>query len=363
MVSVVITAAGTGSRAGFEENKIFKLIGKKSVIETTFDSFSLSGLVDEIIITANQEDFNRLKDLFPLSKVVIGGKTRQQSVLNGLNHVSGDIVLIHDGARPFVTKEIIKDCIESVKKFGSGISAYPSTDTIAIGKDGFIEQNLGKEEMFIIQTPQGFYTNDILRAHARANGNEPDDSILYLRHVGKPHLSLGSKENRKLTLKEDFIKESAVGVGYDTHKLTENRRLVLGGVTIPHDKGLLGHSDADVLTHAVMDALLSAAGLRDIGYYFPDNDNKYKDISSIVLLKEVMRLIANEGYSVGNVTACILAEKPKLSPFIETIKNNLANELGISLDKLGITVTTTEGLGFIGREEGIAVHSTCTLVK
>ena len=153
------------------------------------------------------------------------------------------------------------------------------------------------------------------------------------------------------------------GVGYDVHKLVENRNLILGGITIPHDKGLLGHSDADALTHAIMDALLSAAALRDIGYYFSDKDPSFKDISSMVLLEKVLCLLADEGYKPHNVSAVIQAQKPKLSPYVPQIRENLAKAMGVSVSAVGISCTTTEGIGFIGREEGIAATAYCIIEK
>ena len=360
MITAIITCAGTGSRTGFNENKLLKSMDGTPVIVKTYNAFKLSNLVDEIILTVNQADEQKIKALLPDVKTVLGGNTRTISVRNGLNFATGDIVLIHDGARPFVTTDIIKDAIESVKKYGSGIAAYPTSDTLATEVDGYIIENLGKQGKVIIQTPQAFYLKDILRAYAQGDDDCPDESSLYLKYIGKPHLSKGSPSNKKLTFKEDFI-STRVGNGYDTHELVTGRKLILGGLEIPHDKGLLGHSDADVLTHAIMDALLSGAGLRDIGYYFPDTDQKYKGISSIALLKEVLNLITQKGYKVKNLTACILAQKPKLAPHIENIRNNIANQLKISVDNFGLTATTTEGLGFIGREQGIAVYCTCLL--
>ena len=363
MISLIITSAGSGKRSGLNYNKIFFPLNGKSVIETTYEKFLKTGKFGEIIITANKEDYEKLSTLFPAAKIVLGGETRTKSIKNALSLVSGDIVLIHDAVRPFVTEEIILSSIESAEKFGSGIAAHPSPDTVCKESGGEITEILGKDNIYIIETPQGFKTDLIKKAYEKVDKEYPDDSAVYSLYIGKPKLSKGSKDNRKLTYKEDFDEPFRIGNGYDTHELVENRKLILGGVEIPHKKGLLGHSDADVLTHAIMDALLSGAGLRDIGYYFPDTDEKYKGISSILLLREVIKLIKENGFKVCNVTASILAQKPKLSPFIDTIKDSLIKELSIDKSNLGITATTTEGLGFIGREEGIAVYSTALLEK
>lgn len=360
MVTAIIACAGSGVRTGFNENKLFKKINGKTIIEKTYGVFKNCKLINEIILTVSIKDQTYIKELIPDAKIVIGGSTRTQSVRNGLDAATGDIVLVHDGARPFVTKEIILDAIESVKKYGSGIASYPTADTLAAADDGFITKNLGKTGKFVIQTPQAFYLKDILKAYSLGDEDCPDESSLYLKYIGKPHLSKGSPSNKKLTYAEDFT-TNKVGNGYDTHELVADRKLILGGIEIPHDKGLLGHSDADVLTHAIMDALLSAAGLRDIGYYFPDTDEKYKGISSVILLEKVMYLLKENGYKVINVTACVLAQKPKLAPYIEKIRDNLSKIIGVNKNDFGLTATTTEGLGFIGREEGIAVYATCLL--
>ena len=178
------------------------------------------------------------------------------------------------------------------------------------------------------------------------------------------HVYEGDTANVKLTYPEDFkSNQIRFGVGFDCHRLVENRKLILGGIEIPHDKGLLGHSDADVLTHAVMDAILSALSMRDIGYHFSDKDPKYKDANSMDLLQKVLDLISSSGYKVDSVSATVMAEKPKLLNHVPLITKNLASALSLSVDKVGIAATTLEGLGFVGREEGICAHATAVLIK
>lgn len=373
-VSLILTCAGKGSRTGFSHNKLLETIDGKTVLERVFFAFENSHHVDEYIVTVSPDDEKAFKSLLPDKAILVrGGKTRSESVKNGLNHATGDIVLVHDGARPFVTTEIIKDCIESVIKYRSGIASIPSVNTIARQKDGEILESLGKNDLLEIQTPQGFYLNDLKYAYALAGEEDfPDESSVYLKFIGKPKPSLGDKNNVKLTFREDFStpfmgidegKDVRTGVGFDCHKLVKNRPLILGGIKIEHDKGLLGHSDADVLTHAIMDAILSACALRDIGYHFPDNDPKYEGANSMDLLKEVINLIDQKGYKVSSVSAVIMAEKPKLSPRIPTICENLALALNLTTDKIGLVATTLEGLGFVGREEGICVNATAVIVK
>lgn len=368
-VSVIIACAGRGERAGFEENKLMFSIDGKPVYIHTLNAFIDSGLINQYIIVASEKDYQTIKNSVPsFVDVVIGGATRTQSVKNALSKTDSDIVLIHDGARPFVSKRIIKDCIESSINFGSGVVAIPTSDTLSRCEDGEIIDYVGKSGYYQIQTPQAFNTLQIKKAYSLAGDKSfNDDGEIYKNYIGKVHIVLGEKENIKLTFREDFdniMKNHVkVGVGYDCHKLVENRKLILGGIEIPHNKGLLGHSDADVLTHAIMDSLLSSLALRDIGYHFPDTSNEFKDANSIELLKRVLVLIKEKGYKPFNVSATILAQKPKLLTHIPKITENLASVLEIPKENLGICATTLEGLGFVGREEGICVHATCTVTK
>ena len=367
-VTLIIAAAGKGERAGFNENKLFYPIGNRTVIEKTADAFTKTGLIDRYIIAAGKDDAERIKTLFPDFTVVEGGKTRTESVRNALNLVKDGIVLIHDGARPFVSERIIRDCMETAEKYGSAITAVPVSDTVCAADKGEITEYIGKTGLYDVQTPQGFAVEKIKKAYEVSDGVFNDDGEVYKNAFGSVRLVVGDKNNIKLTYPEDFGKlncfsESRFGVGFDCHKLVENRKLVLGGIAIPHGKGLLGHSDADVLTHAIMDAILSACALKDIGYHFPDDDPAYKDADSMKLLKKTLSMIRKKGYSVNSVSAVIMADKPKLLPYIPKITENLANALDIDKEKVGIGATTLEGLGFVGREEGICVHANAVVVK
>jgi ygbB family len=210
-----------------------------------------------------------------------------------------------------------------------------------------------------VQTPQGFYTEDLRRAYRLAKGEYADDSAVYAAFCRPPRLCAGGAENRKLTFAADFPPRYAVGEGFDCHAFAAGRKLVLGGVEIPHDRGLLGHSDADVLTHAVMDALLSGVGEGDIGVQFPDTDPAYRGISSMLLLERVMQIVARKGRRVESLSAVLMAEKPKLKNFLPAIAENLAAAVGIPY--VGLSVTTLEGLGFVGREEGICARASALL--
>lgn len=380
-VTLILACAGKGNRAGFQKNKLLVSFGGTTCLERTLSAFLKSGLIDQYVVTASEQDFSTIENICkPIgATVVLGGATRTQSVLNALSVSKGEIVLIHDGARPFVTQKMIEDCIETARNTGSAIPVVPTRNTMVTADGEYIQNYLGKDNIYSVQTPQGFITDQIKDAYARVCASAGtrvgvgeninmynDDGEVYKLHYGKVNVYLGDAKNVKLTYPEDFeVLHSSTdyrfGTGFDCHKLVEGRALILGGVDIPHDKGLLGHSDADVLTHAIMDALLSSVAMRDIGYHFPDSDEKYKGANSIELLKRVLEILDNCGYVVDSVSASIMAEKPKLLKHIPAITQNLANVLGVSVNKVGITATTLEGLGFVGREEGICVHANATV--
>lgn len=364
-VCAVICAAGKGLRAGFEKNKLFAPLRGKSILEHTLSAFDFS-LIDEILVTASKEDFAKISDIckaFPRTKPVLGGDTRSASVYNALKAATCDIVLIHDGARPFVTQTAIENCIKSVQAYGSGICAVPCTDTIAVCDDGKIKNVPARDTLRQIQTPQGFYLENIRYAYERAFENADktytDDSSVFADYCGTPHICDGDRANKKLTYAEDFTDHSArCGYGVDTHAFGKPQNyVVLGGVKIPSESGLIAHSDGDVLIHAVMDALLSAAGLRDIGYYFPDTDEKWRGAASTEMLKQVLGMLYEQSYAVKNLSIAIQAERPRLAKYIEDMKNTLSGVLKIDPTAIGITAGTNEGLGYVGEGKGITVHA------
>jgi 2-C-methyl-D-erythritol 4-phosphate cytidylyltransferase/2-C-methyl-D-erythritol 2,4-cyclodiphosphate synthase len=284
-------------------------------------------------------------------------------VYNALQTVQSDIVLIHDGARPFVTREIIENCIQSVKDYGSGICALPCSDTVAVCKDGKIVTVPDRKQLYALQTPQGFFTENLKTAYREAVSDNDavftDDASVFAKYCGKPHISKGARTNIKITYLED-VKKAVVrcGFGIDTHAFgKEQDYIVLAGVKIPSQSGLVAHSDGDVLVHALMDALLSAAGLKDIGHYFPDTDDKWKNADSMKMLKSVLELIRGQKLCVQNVSIAIQAEKPRLAKYIDEMKFTLANALRIDVARVGITAGTNEGLGYVGEGKGITVNA------
>ena len=370
-VGVIICAAGKGSRAGFEKNKLLVPFANATVLEKTVSAFDFP-TVQEILITVSACDQREIEEKFshlPQVKTVLGGETRTQSVYNALRQATADIILIHDGARPYVTREIIEGCIHSVKTQGSGVCAVECRDTVAIVKDGKIMQVPQRDTLRQIQTPQGFFRENILYAYERAFESEKtgytDDSSVFADYCGLPHICAGARENIKVTYAEDFIDQAArCGFGVDTHAFgKEQDYILLAGVKIPSHSGLIAHSDGDVLVHAVMDALLSAAGLKDIGHYFPDTDEKWKGASSMQMLSQVLDLLQDKGYAVKNLSVAIQAEKPRLAKYIDEMKNSLSSALKIDPTCVGISAGTNEGLGYVGEGKGITVNAYALLKK
>ena len=368
-ISAIICAAGSGKRAGFDKNKLLAPLYGAPALYYTLKAFAINE-IDEVIVAAAKKDFKEISALcapFGYS-VVRGGETRTQSVKLALESVTGDVVLIHDGARPFVSKQIISNCIESVKKFGSGVCAVKATDTVVNVGYGEICDRPDRDGVYLVQTPQGFLTEDIKNAYALA-GNKvyTDDSAVYGEFIGNPRISEGDPTNIKLTYKSDFSRGipavpaagGTVGFGVDAHAFGEGKRVTLGGVKIPCDRGLIAHSDGDVIAHAVTDALLSAAGLDDIGHYFPDTDEKFKDADSILLLKQALKAVNAKGFKVENISVSVQAEKPKLFPFIDAMKENLSAACLTKPENIAIAAGTCEGLGFVG--EGLGICAYCII--
>ena len=370
-VSLLLTCAGKGERAGFEKNKLLVSVNGVTTLERSLNAFIQSGLIDQYVITASKVDIEEIKRLLnglPVT-IVEGGATRTQSVKNGLSAVDGDIVLIHDGARPYLSKNLIKACIDGAIEHGGVIPTLQSRNTVVKAINGKVVEYMGKDELFSVQTPQTFKTQLIKKAFALAeNKSYNDDGEIYKTFIGDLYSVEGEGANVKLTYAQDFNFVSTksqyrFGTGFDCHKLVENRKLILGGIEIPHDKGLLGHSDADVATHALMDSMLGAAALGDIGKLFPDTDEQYRGADSVKLLEHVCKVLREHGYTLVNADVTIVAQKPKLRPFIDQMRARLAEAIGVSVDQISVKATTTERLGFEGEEKGISAHAVCLIEK
>ncbi len=369
---LILACGGRSTRMGGENKLLLNLSGKPCIYRTC-KPFCKFEEIKRIIISAPPELFDTYKSaLEGIDKPILfvnSGETRQQSVINAVRAATEDIIIIHDGARPLVSHDEIRDSISDAFKFGSSIIATPMTETIRFC-DGEASYSPDRSKYYLIKTPQSFSRKLYLYALENVTGDYTDDAQL-LDSVGiTPHLTMGKRNNIKITVSEDIKMAEGIlgsgtiriGHGYDVHKLVPERKLILGGVEIPYERGLLGHSDADVLTHALMDSLLGAAALGDIGKLFPDNDDRYKGADSIGLLKEVCRVLRDNGYSIVNTDVTVIAQKPKLSPYILGMRETLAEAMGVDIGSVSVKATTEEGLGFTGNGEGIAAHAV-SLIK
>lgn len=383
-VWAVILAAGRGERAGLGMNKAFWPVEGRSVLARCLDAFEACGRFDGAVVALSESDGAAYRELvaregpFPLVKGVSqGGATRRDSVCNALRALPGDceLVAIHDAARPFVTADVIDATLASAREYGSGVISTPVVDTIKqIGADGRVSSP-DRAALRAVQTPQTFDYQKIMAAHERAQAENlavTDDAMLFEHYYGDVRLvgAPGAEANRKLTTKADFealngpkLPDVRVGQGYDVHRLVEGRRLILCGVDIPFEKGLDGHSDADVAFHALMDALLGALGEGDIGRHFPDNDPAYEGADSMKLMDAVMEKVLKAGYRVGNCDVTIVAQRPRLAGYIEAMRSNVAARLGVGIDRVNVKATTTEKLGFEGEGLGISAQAVALIIK
>ena len=392
-VGAVVPAAGRGTRMG-RANKAFLTLAGKPVLFWTLERLSAVGEIAEIVLVVAPGEVAATRERlaaagFPKVRAVVpGGEERQQSVAAGLAALSEnvDTVVVHDGARPLVEPETVRAALAELavrgERAGIGVGV-PVKDTIKVADDdGRILDTPPRHRLWAIQTPQVFPRKLLQQAHAEAEatGFLATDDCALVERLGVPvWLVRGSFANLKITTPEDLAcaeallagargreerrAEVRVGTGYDVHRLVEGRPLVLGGVRVPHEKGLLGHSDADVLTHALMDALLGAAALGDLGQHFPDTDPAYAGADSLVLLREVVRKVTELGWRVANADAVVIAERPRLAPHLASMRERLAGALGCSVAAVSVKATTTEKLGFAGREEGIAAQAVCLLER
>lgn len=370
-VIAIIVAAGRGKRLGSSLPKQFLKVRGRTILEMSVEAFEQNKYVDEIFVAANADYCELTEKLCrgfsKLKKIVAGGAERQDSVRAALDCLRGEngIVLVHDAARPFVSEAVINAVIEGTADFGAAIPTVPAKDTIR-QVDGTGSRTLQRETLARVQTPQGFRISLLKHAFEKAQAEGflgTDDASLVERMGINISMVQGEDANRKITTREDLETEMRIGTGYDVHRLVEGRPLVLCGEQIPYEKGLLGHSDADVALHALMDAMLGAAGLGDIGKHFPDTDERYRGISSMKLLQKTAELLREAGYFLGNADITIIAQRPKIAGYIPKMRANIAEIMNCDENKINIKGTTTEKLGFVGREEGIASEVVCILYR
>ncbi|MCL2696754.1 MAG: 2-C-methyl-D-erythritol 2,4-cyclodiphosphate synthase [Oscillospiraceae bacterium] len=369
--AAIIAAAGSSSRMGGRD-KLFADLDGAPVIMHSVLAFEKAESIDEIIIAARFDSIVKIRQLckeYGITKPLIvteGAETRQETVACALRANSSGIIAVHDGARPFITPEFIDRIIGLAPEKGAVIPAVKVKETVKVVRGGRVISTPDRDELYLVQTPQVFlfekYQEAVEKAR-EADRNAPpvtDDAQLFERAGMEVFVTEGDYGNIKITTKDDLpCSELRIGSGYDVHRFARDRKLILCGAEIPHEEGLFGHSDADVAVHALMDALLGALALGDIGRHFPNTGPQYKGISSMELLRRVMVLINEKGYSPSNIDITIIADRPKLADYILQMRENIAEACRIPLNRISVKATTEEGLGLAGK--GIGANAICLL--
>lgn len=395
--ALAILAAGTSMRLG--EDKVTADLGGHPVIAWSIASAIASGVFDEIVVVTAPAKVDPvaaiLRSRYPNVRVVAGGGTRTGSCWAALDATRSDVIAIHDAARPFASPSLFSACVEQAKRLGSAVAGVPLADTVRRADEaGTSLEELEREGLWQIQTPQVFRRELLERARAKAGDRSfTDDAAAVVASGERVRMAAGEKRNLKITTSEDlaYARElvakgyvaiaatahaaadleqasqglvpntrfrSRLGLGYDVHKLAPDRRLVLGGVAIEHPTGLLGHSDGDVLVHAIMDALLGAAALGDLGKHFPSDDPAYAGADSIALLRRVAKLLDGAGFVVANVDATVIAEAPRLAAHTDAMRARIASAIGADAGRVSVKTTTNDGLGALGAGQAIAAIAT-----
>ena len=395
-LTVIVAAAGAGKRLGLGKNKAFAEVGGLPLLVQCLRMINDTGMAHKTIVAVGADEVAMtealLKDYHEYfaglqTAVVAGGAERTDSVKNALALAGSEgWIAVHDGARPFAGTEVFERTLQAAQQTGAAIAAVPVKNTIkVVDADGFVVNTPQRSSLMAVQTPQIFKTQLLQRAYSDENlkgASVTDDASLVERLGVKVAVALGSYENIKITTPEDLLlaekicadrgmtmmqglkmPQFRVGSGYDVHRLTQNRKLILCGVEVPYELGLDGHSDADVAVHALMDALLGAAALGDIGKHFPDTDDRFKGADSMKLLEHVLALLKERCWRANNADVTIIAQKPKLAGYIPAMRDNLAKAMGLEADAVNVKATTTEKLGFTGRGEGIAAEAAVSLIK
>lgn len=388
--ALIIVAAGSSTRMGGQIKKEYLPLNAGTVLSTVALTFLKSNQIKNIVIVipenGNQQAQEALDKDHSLTELIkenntniyyiTGGATRQESVFNALtfleNSINPEYVLIHDGARPFLSTALVIKSLENTVRYNASVPALTPVDTQKeTDTDGFIIRHLVRKNIKAVQTPQGFSFNQILECHKKAKNDGveyTDDTEIFDRYSEtKTFVFEGEPENKKITYKEDLSsmekKMFRTGIGYDKHRLVENRKLMIGGIEIPFEKGEDGHSDGDAVLHAVTDALLGAAHTGDIGSYFPDTDPKYKNADSKKLLQYAWSDVKKQGWNLENLDIVILLEKPKFLPFRDQVIASIADTLGVETDRVFVKAKTGEKIGDVGNGNCIEVFANCMLSK
>ena len=380
--AAVIVAAGRGERLGAAIPKAFVAVAGVPMLLHAARRVALSPEVGCIVVVVGASDVDRARMLLMqhgvrnVTAVVPGGAHRQDSVFAGLSHLGeAPVAVVHDGARPLVPPDVVTAVIQAAAEAGAASAGLPVRETVKLVDGADARQTLDRDRLWVAHTPQAFRTALLREAHHRAKAEGfygTDDAVLVERLGYAVRMVEDSPRNLKVTVPADLDLAEAyagqrqivrTGIGYDAHRLALGRLLRVGGVEIPWPRGLAGHSDADVLAHAIMDALLGGAGLGDLGRHFPPGDPAFRGADSIELLRRVAAMAAGAGWRVVHVDSTVLAEAPRLAPYIPQMRERLAAALGVDSSAVNVKATTTEGMGAIGRGEGIAAHAVATLIN
>ena len=381
-VTAIIAAAGEGRRLGAAVPKQLLDIGGRSILEHSVAAFASHDRVDDVIVVLPPALVAAPPEWMVESRatvrVVAGGPRRQDSVANAFDRVApeSDVVLVHDAARPFVSPDLISRSIDAAVEHGAAIAAIPASDTVkrveGEGGHAVIVGTIPRDQVYLAQTPQAFRRAVLGAAVAlgRTGVEATDEAMLAERAGHRVHVVEGDPANVKITTARDLEAArrqtsrpalSRIGTGYDLHRLVEGRPLIIGGVTIPSDKGATGHSDADVVCHAVIDAVLGAVCAGNVGQHYPDTDPRWKGASSTRMLRDSVRLVQAQGFVVENIDVTVVLERPKIAPFIDQMRAELAAALGIGADRVSVKGKTNEGVDAVGRGEAIAAHAVALL--
>jgi 2-C-methyl-D-erythritol 4-phosphate cytidylyltransferase/2-C-methyl-D-erythritol 2,4-cyclodiphosphate synthase len=376
-VVALIVAAGSGSRVGSDIPKQYRTIAGKPVLRHAAEAMLAHPRVTSvrIVVSAGAEAAMRAAtEGLQVGDPIIGGATRQESVRLGLEALAQsepDLVLIHDAARPFCPPEVIDRLLKALASNSGAVPALPAADTLMRGKGRHLGETVDRTHLNRVQTPQAFHFRQILEAHrAKAGESFTDDATLFrAARLGVVRVE-GDEALSKLTFEGDLVRAeerlrsrliSRTGIGFDVHAFFGNGPIMMGGISIPHERGLAGHSDADVVLHAITDALLGAAGLGDIGSHFPPSDPQWKGADSAIFLAHAAQLLRQAGGTIDFVDCTVICEAPRVGPHREAMRSRVAQILAIPPESVSIKATTTERLGFTGRREGIAAQAVATI--
>jgi 2-C-methyl-D-erythritol 4-phosphate cytidylyltransferase / 2-C-methyl-D-erythritol 2,4-cyclodiphosphate synthase len=375
---VVIPAAGSGTRMESSTPKQFLELGGKPLLVHSISAFAGCDFIAQVVVAVSEEHYDTALQMLshhlpgnPKLVVITGGRRRQDSVKNGIGALDTtiEVVLVHDGARPLVTRGLIERCYREILEHGAAIAAVPVKDTLKrTDADLQVSATVDRDTLWQAQTPQGARKELLEKAYGHIGEADVTDESMLLEKAGIPvRLVTGEETNFKITRKEDLVLAESIiatrkgsiriGHGFDAHRFVDGRPLILGGIEIDHQRGLAGHSDADVVCHALCDAILGTLGEGDIGSHFPDNDPAYEGISSLILLDKVTELRASLGMKLTSADITIVCQAPKLASYIDAMKGQLAHHCRVGTGLVNIKATTTEKMGYVGREEGISCHA------